>query len=105
MTSLIDGLRNPLGHAVSGELAHASRRLHRPEHPRHLRVNNLDRLPRTEHDLEVDDLALVVPADHVDTVDRNAVDLGHELEDGVALSHDFADVAESTASTWNAPIR
>ena len=35
-----------------------------------------------EHHLELDDLLVVVPMDHVDTVDVNAVDVGDELQHG-----------------------
>src|SRR6056297_1522011 len=70
------------------------RRLHDLEHPRHLGVDLLDRLQGTDHHLEVDDLALVVPADHVDAVDDDPVDLGPELEHRVVRTRHLAHVLE-----------
>jgi hypothetical protein len=45
-------------------------------------VDQVDRLERPDHHFELDDPALIVPSDQVDTVDGNAVDLYLKLECG-----------------------
>ena len=58
-------------------------------------MDQVDRLERTDHHLELDDLARRVPLDDVDAVDDDAVDLGLELEHGIGLADDFAHIAEA----------
>ena len=45
----------------------------------HHLMQRVDRLQRPHHHLEADDLALRVPADHVDAVDLDAVDRGRRI--------------------------
>ena len=54
------------GHQVSGS------RLR--QHLAHLLVKHVDRLERPHHHLEMGDLAGMVPGDHVDAVDLDAID-------------------------------
>lgn len=61
----------------------------------HLLVQQVHRLQWPHHDLEVDDLAGVVPADQVDAIDQDAVDLGGKFKHRVALADDLALVAEA----------
>ena len=65
------------------------------QHRSHLLVDQVDGLERAQHHLEVDDPAGIVPADHVDAVDAEAVDLDLELERRVVCARDLANVAEA----------
>jgi len=51
-------------------------------------------LERTDHHLEVHDAALVVPAQHIHAVHREALDLHLELKNGFAAHRDLAHIAE-----------
>lgn len=57
-------------------------------------MNQIHRLERAQHDLEFDDVAFVVPADHVNAIDRDTIELQLKFEDSVARSADFAHVAK-----------
>jgi hypothetical protein len=57
-------------------------------------VDQVDRLERADHHLEVHDPALVVPPDHVDAVDADTVDVDLELQHGIARADHLARVAE-----------
>ena len=65
------------------------------KHGGHALMNEIDRLERTEHYLELNDVSPFVPLDDVDTIDQDTVDLGLEFKHGVSGSDDLAHVAES----------
>ena len=52
-------------------------------------MNRIDRLERADHDLEVNDLAFVIPLDHVDAIDGNAVNLGLKFQYRVVTINAF----------------
>src|SRR5678815_3295191 len=66
----------------------------RLQHRGHALVNELDRLQRADHHLELDDAPGLVPLEDVDSVDEHAVDLRFELEHGIARADDLAHVAK-----------
>ncbi len=51
-------------------------------------------LQRADHDLEMGDEAVIVAANHVDAVDRNAVDDGFEFKHRRVFAVPFADIFE-----------
>src|SRR5258708_21966060 len=57
----------------------------------HLPVDEVRRLQRTDHDLEIGDEAGLVEADHVDTVYRDPFDLEFEFDDDRLVARPFAD--------------
>ena len=56
------------------------------QHCAHSRMHFLDRFQGPDHDLEVDNLAVIVPFNHVDAIDLNAVHLGLEFEYGLVAA-------------------
>jgi hypothetical protein len=60
----------------------------------HRRDDCLQRLQRSQHDLERHDLLVVVPVDHVDPVDVDAVDRRGELKDRGLIVVPLLDVME-----------
>src|SRR3981081_1710720 len=58
-------------------------------------MNQIDRLQRTDHDFELDDLAIVVPFDEVDAVYMDTFDFHLELENGIAGSGHFPDISKA----------
>ena len=73
---------------------HRRRLLPLRQHPGHFLLNDIDRLERPQHDLELDDPAIRVPLDHVDAVHGDAIDLDRELEHRIVLAHHFANVSK-----------
>ena len=57
-------------------------------------MKQIDGFQGADHDLEINDLALIVPTDHVDAVEVNAVDFGFKFENGIGTAFDFTDVTE-----------
>ena len=57
-------------------------------------MNLLNRLERSDHDLELDDLAVLVKAYELGGVDRDTVESRHEFENGIVLANDLTNVAE-----------
>src|SRR5215471_12200132 len=68
--------------------------LGRLEHGSHALMDQVDRLERPNHHLEVSDLTRLVPLDQIHAVYDNAVDFSFELEHCVGVSNDFANVAK-----------
>src|ERR1700675_4807805 len=64
------------------------------KHLRHLLVNQIDCLHRPQHDFELSYLSGVVPLDHVDTIDGDAVEYHLKLEYGVSIALEFTNVAK-----------
>src|SRR5271168_1576881 len=62
----------------------------------HRRDDRLQRLQRSQHDLERYDLLVVVPVDHVDPIDVDAVDRRGELKDRGPLLVPLLDVVKVT---------
>ena len=58
-------------------------------------MDRLDGLQGTHHDLEVGDEARLVPLDHVDPIDENAVHLGLELQHGLVAAIEDTDIAKA----------
>jgi len=56
-------------------------------------MNLLNRLERSDHDLELDDLAVLVKAYELGGVDRDIVESRHEFENGIVLANDLTNVA------------
>ena len=48
-------------------------------------MDQIDRFERPDQHLEVDDLLITVPANNVNAIDYDAVDLGNELQNGSIL--------------------
>jgi hypothetical protein len=61
-------------------------------------VEQIDGLERPNHHLEVVDLAVGIPVNHVDAIDVNAIDLGRELEHRVGITDDLPNVGEAAAA-------
>src|ERR1700756_1216674 len=61
-------------------------------------MQQVDRLQRPYHHLEVDDAAVIREADDVDAVDNDATDLGFELEHGAVAVLPLADIGEGRAA-------
>src|SRR6478735_3425325 len=70
----------------------------RAEQLRHPRYDRLQALERPDHHLERDDLAVLAPVDHVDTVDHDAVEGGLELQDRRVVAVPLFDVVEVGAA-------
>jgi hypothetical protein len=61
-------------------------------------VHDLHALQRSDHDLEVADLAVIIPFDHVDAVHLNAIHHAFEFENGLVAAIEHAGVAERVAA-------
>ena len=70
-------------------------RLQALKHLTHPLVNQIDRLQRPDHHLELDDLARRIPLDQVHAVDEHAVDRGLELQHRIVLTGELADVTKA----------
>src|SRR6266536_117473 len=66
----------------------------RLQHGRHFLMDQVDCLEGAYQHFDLDDLALVVPLEQVDSVDADAVNLDLELQCRVARTSDFPDVSE-----------
>lgn len=55
-------------------------------------MDEVDCLERSDHDLKLDDPAVSIPFDHVDTVDDNAVDICLKLQNYIALPNDLTNI-------------
>ena len=71
------------------------RLVHRGDHLHHHLLHGLQRPLGADHHLELDDLAVVVAGDDVDTVDLDIADLRLELQDGMVSVEHPLDVAEA----------
>ncbi len=60
-------------------------------------MHHVDRLQRSNHDLELDDLSLVVALDHVNAVDVLAPHLGFKLQHRLLARENFFQVNETAA--------
>src|SRR3546814_1961277 len=58
----------------------------------------VDRLERSDHDLEIHDLSFLVPADDVDAVDLDALDLAGEFEASLIAVDDLAQITKAVAA-------
>src|SRR3546814_20752899 len=76
----------------------------RREHRRHFFPYLVDRLERPHHDLEIPYLSVGVPADDVDAIDLDAVELADEFEAGLLAVHDLAQIAQTCPAEDVAPL-
>src|SRR3546814_1093284 len=84
-----DGKGEPAAHGLTGL---------RREHRRHFFPYLVDRLERPHHDLEIPYLSVGVPADDVDAIDLDAVELADEFEAGLIAVADLAQIAKTVAA-------
>src|SRR5260370_26121350 len=64
----------------------------------HQLMQQIDRLERAHHHLEMRDPAIVPAGDDIDAVELDPVDLGFELEDRTIVVPPFADKGEARAA-------
>src|SRR3546814_5594464 len=88
-SSDLDGKGEPAAHGLTGL---------RREHRRHFFPYLVDRLERPHHDLEIPYLSVGVPADDVDAIDLDAVELADEFEAGLIAVDDLAQIAKTVAA-------
>src|SRR5207245_3430961 len=61
----------------------------------HQPVQQVDRLERAHHHLEIGDAAVITDRDDVDAIDPDAVDLAFKLDDRAGATPPFADKGEA----------
>jgi len=64
------------------------------QHRRHFLMDQVDGFKRPDQHLEVNDPAFVIPLDHVNTVDNDAVNLDFKLQRRIARTADLPDIVE-----------
>src|SRR5262245_14316666 len=69
----------PPGRPLDGRVGRLHELLVRLEHGSHLLVNQVDGFEGTNQNLELDDLPFVVPLEHVDSIDADAINLDLEF--------------------------
>src|SRR3979409_1866395 len=79
--------------SAAGPIASLARQL-LPHQP----MQQVDRLERAHHHLEMRDPAIVPARDDIDAVDHDPVDLGFELEHRAGVAAPFADKGEARAA-------